>query len=713
MVTGKTILVRISALLIALILTFCLGSTVFAGTVVIKPGRFDHFTLLMPDKAVSGENFVVKLSVYDANNNLITDFSETGKEFSAVASGSATVQPSVLGSSSFSGGVASVVVNSRKAEKIIFSIMESGGSVPVISRDVIVAPNKLDHFVLQAPGTITAGKAFDIKVTAKDFFDNTVQDLDIGKNLKITSIGISSVRVQSGDAVDFRDGHGTVNLLSEKAGNVVIELQDVISGSRGKTEDILVTSAALSYFRLQASKSAVAGEPFDLLITAFDAFDNVVTDYVSTGSGVRLSTSGRSKIEPAIVSASEFRNGQAIAKVIYEKAEQMQISARESGKEQFGKTQEIQVLNATPDHFVVITPDTAMSGQKFRVKIEAYDRFNNLVDNFNFVGNDVMLNTTGSGTISPSKIPPSAFTGGTAVANVTYDKAESFQITARMAVGRQTGRMIAISEQEMKRDMTPVPDKAEKGGIGQPVEDKPKASIIKEEHRAQPEKKSDVVSGRNGRTEKDRLSVKSDVEKKPEVEQKKQAADKKGVPGKDSSVKKTVTIEKKVTEKKRPEKRSVSSESEKELPVAKPAEKKPEKTAIEGKGKPPVVAAKKEDKKTDKPTPYNISKVSIIEANKKAMLVINTSNPNGNLDFSDEIESKYGKEWLKLKIRPALNSAGKSFKFKSAFIGDVLVEEDKTAGESLVYVYIELIPSGVAYDIARIKNTLVVTLSNP
>ena len=63
------------------------------GTVVIKPGRFDHFTLQIPERLVAGEGFVVKVQVYDAYNNLITNFSESDKEFVVSATGSATVQP--------------------------------------------------------------------------------------------------------------------------------------------------------------------------------------------------------------------------------------------------------------------------------------------------------------------------------------------------------------------------------------------------------------------------------------------------------------------------------------------------------------------------------------------------------------------------------------------------------------------------------------------
>ena len=94
------------------------------------------------------------------------------------------------------------------------------------------------------------------------------------------------------------------------------------------------------------------------------------------------------------------------------------------------------------------------------------------------------------------------------------------------------------------------------------------------------------------------------------------------------------------------------------------------------------------------------------------MLVINITNPNGHLDFSDQIESRYGKEWLKLKLSPAINKTEKAFKFSSAFIGEVLVEDDKESQNAL-NIFVQLLPSGVTFDIARIKNTLIVTLATP
>ena len=745
---GKNSLL-IRAIFLLFVFTLIPCSPAVAGTVVIKPGQFDHFTLQMPERAVAGENFVIKVSVYDANNNLITNFSETSKEFKVDVSGAATSQPSVLSASAFSGGIANVLVNNKKAEKTTFSIRESGGTVPVISRDITVVPNKLDHFSLQAPGSVIAGNAFEIKVAARDMFDNMVSDVDIGKNIKITSTGTSSVKVLGRGALDFRSGLATAVFSAEKTGDVVIELQDITSGSRGKTQGIQVTPAALASFKLQAPKAAVAGEPFELLIAAYDMYNNLLTNYSSSGSGIKLTSTGSSMIEPASVNPSAFRNGQSTVKVIYEKAEEIQIVAREANRDQSGKTAEIQIANAAPDHFVVITPDTAVSGRKFKVKIEAYDRFNNLAKDFNLVGNDVVLSASGSGTLSPSKIFPPDFTNGVAVADVMYDKAESFQINARMASDKAPGR-ISISEREEKTQVAHVPPPpAEMRDVRKAQEPEPQTARAKEtkeelrqakaerpQQKPEPKKetaKKETPKKAEAKKEVTKKEPKKEAETQPKKEAKKETA-KKETPKK-AEAKKEVTkkepikeveaqpekeakkeVAKKEIQKKEakePEKKPSEEKlaaPTKEVPAAKPTEKKP---LAEETKKPVVELAKKEEKKPDRPLLYNLSNVSIIEAKNKAMLVINISNPNGTLDYGDEIESKYGKEWLKLKMSPAVSSTEKLFKFKSAYVGEVRIEEDKSGGRNTVNVYIELVPSGLTYDIARIKNTLVITLSNP
>lgn len=606
---------KIISSLICIITLFFLSSS-FAGTVIVKPGRFNHFTLQIPERIVAGESFVIRVQVYDSHNNLITNFSEAGKEFKVGVTGLANVQPSHLGPASFPGGVTNITVTDKKAEMIVFSIYEIGGTVPVVSKEIVIPPNKLDHFVLQAPATVTAGTSFDARIIAKDIFDNTVSDAEmVGRNIKITSSGTSSLKVMDTYAPDFKNGTASVNLLSEKVGDVVIEVQEVATGSKGRSQNIIVNHAALSYFKLYTQKEALAGEPFEITIAAHDVYGNPINNYTSSGNGVVLRSTGSSKIEPSFIKPSEFRNNEAFVKAVYEKAEDISIIAKEHNKNQEGRSNLIRINPAVADHFVVITPDTAMSGLPFKIKVEAYDRYNNFVKNYNLTGSNVVLRTTGSGLLLPSVISPSEFIDGVASVEVVYDKAESFAISATMTPAKAVERITIKEPRVVEKAPEPVPI--------------PKLPIVKK---------------------------KIERRKKPVAE--KEAVE----------AKKPVEAEVKVAKKERPE----------------------------GKVK----------------KPFNISNVSIINAQEKAILVINLVPPDGQLEYKDEIESRDGKEWLKIRLKPAVRKTERSLKFESEFIGEVLVEEDKSERDAL-NVYVELIPPEIMYDIARIKNSLIITTAKP
>ncbi|HAM49798.1 MAG TPA: hypothetical protein DCP92_03570, partial [Nitrospiraceae bacterium] len=128
---------------------------------------------------------------------------------------------------------------------------------------------------------------------------------------------------------------------------------------------------------------------------------------------------------------------------------------------------------------------------------------------------------------------------------------------------------------------------------------------------------------------------------------------------------------------------------------------------------PPIVAKAEVPKKGLKKEgkPYNLSNISLIEAKEKAMVVLTLNPLDGNFEFKEGIESRQGKEWLKLLLKPVIRKTEKTMKFKSGFIGDIVVEDD--APESVVYVYIELIPGKVTYDVARLKNSVIVTVARP
>lgn len=585
--------------MVAVLLVFAASSVSHSGNIIVKPGGFDHFAVQLPEKVRAGEGVIVKLQAYDMHDNLITNFAETGKEFKVSVSGSAKVQPAILKAALFMGGSAGITVTGNKAEVVVLSIFEAGGTVPIVTKEVAIQPNKLDHFFIQSPPAVTAGNKFDIKIIARDAYNNPVADTDIEtKNIKLALAGTAGLKIVSADMV-FRNGASIATLMAEKTGESAIEVHDTATGSRGASHAFKVMSAGLSYFKIYAPKEAVAGEPFEVTISTFDAFDNPMDNYSSSGRGVNISSTGQAKVSPSFIGQSEFKNGRAVVKMRYEKAEEISIVASESGMSQQGKSTAVRI-NPSPESFVVVTPDSVVAGQRFRIKVEVYDRFKNIVRNYNLIGNDVYLNASGTGMLSPKRVHASEFVNGVASVDAMYDKAESFAVSASVAPGKEE-RKITVKEQK-KEVSVPAPVKSpEKSAI-------PKPKAIE----------------------------------KPAAEEEGETA-------------------------------------------AKTAEKK---------------AAER---------PFEISKVSLLEGKSKAMIIMNMNAPKGNLEYKNRTESIDGKEWIILSLKPAVNKTKNLWKYKSAFIKEIHMEDDKAAG--VLNIRIETMGKQFTFDINKVKDSLIISIT--
>lgn len=622
---------RFSFLSLLLTVFFLLSSgyqEVIGDTITIKPGRFSHFTLHIPSTPIAGDSFIVRLQAYDIYNNLITDFNETGRDFETGVSGSAQVEPKVLKASNFRGGSALVSIRDKKAERITLSISEIGGTLPILTKEIVIRPNRADHFALQSPSQIKAGESFDLRVIVRDAFENiVVDDTGMGKDLKINIGGTGSLKSLDTGALNFRAGTATVRFLSEKVGEVAIEIYDPLSGSRGKSPSIRIVPAGLSSFSVQASKEAVAGEPFEVTITPLDNYGNPITNYDAIGDGVVLSSSGKGRIHPDRISPSGFKGGYVVAKVIYELAENIEIVATESNKKESGRSGPVKIKPAAPDHFIVITPETASAGQSFKLRIEAYDRFNNPIRDYNLVGGDVYLDTTGSGVLTPSFVPPSEFINGVAVVDAIYDRAESFSITARMALKRE-----AVKIEEKKREVT-------KPEVVIPPVEKKIEPVPPKKVEEKPKPLPPVVKG------KPKPEIKKEIAKKPE-----------GI--------------------KKPEPKKAKKPEIKETKKPEPKEiKKPE---------PKKEVAKKETAIGS----YEVTDIGIVESKKRAILVITS---NGPLDHKTSLITKDGKRWLNLRVSPAVRKMEKTQRLKSSFVGDVILEEEGNVLSILLEVLSEAV----------------------
>jgi hypothetical protein len=418
----------------------------------VKPGKLDHFVLTAPPSALAGESFLVRIEPYDASGNLITEFRGKAGVFAVNVSAGGEVVPAKLRSEEFAVG-ATVKVTTRRAGILELTVTEGEGSTPLASVQARILPNRLDRFVVNAPREVTAGEAFQARVIAQDAYGNTKDDLaDVREGLRVEIQGTGSAAAVDKTAPAFRGGEATFTFQPRKAGSIRVAVQETRTRSAGESAAIKVNAAPLDHFTVLGPKAAGAGEKFIVQISAYDAFENPVTNYEAQGDGVVLRPSGAGVLAPGAVAAKEFKDGQARVTLTYTKAEALRVGVREQNREAGGESEAILITPGDPDQFRVNTPAEAVAGEGFPVQIEALDRFGNLIEDYDLRGLEVHLSTDGRGQLAPATVSPASFVRGKATVTLLYTRAESFSVVA--ALSREAlEKLIA----ERKRQAPPAP----------------------------------------------------------------------------------------------------------------------------------------------------------------------------------------------------------------------------------------------------------------
>ena len=133
------------------------------------------------------------------------------------------------------------------------------------------------HFSVTAPGTASAGTPFNVTVTALDASNSTV----ISYSGPVEFISSDGQPVQPTSAT-LTGGTGTFPLTLNTTGSPTIT---AISGPLKGTSNAVVVAATVSTrftVVLAGLNYATIGSPFNITVTAMDAFGNTVTSYSGT-----------------------------------------------------------------------------------------------------------------------------------------------------------------------------------------------------------------------------------------------------------------------------------------------------------------------------------------------------------------------------------------------------------------------------------------------
>jgi hypothetical protein len=647
----------------SLILLTVLQAT--AGTIIVRPGRLDRFAFTAPESAVAGESFLVRIDPFDANGNLITEAPAQGSQFTISASGGAEVSPSRIRPADFTGGI-TVRVTDKVAEFVELSIIEEGAATPLTSVRIPVYPNKLDHFTVNAPKAATSGEDFQVRIIARDAFGNAKIDLpDIRSSLSVDSVGSGTLRRISNQLPPIRSGELTLSFEPLKVGKVRVVVQEQGTHSSGESREVEIGPSHLDHFLVLTPQVAVAGEKFAITVSAMDRHDNPVTRYNTQGTGVLLQPSGTGLLEPTFVAAADFRSGQAKVKLSYTASGSFRITAQESNGEMSGSSDPVSVIATDPDRFVVTAPDEAVAGEGFPVKIEAMDRYNNLIEDYDLRGLQVFLSTDGSGQVTPTTVSPSAFAKGKATVEIAYSKAESFTVIA--ALSREDLEKI-IRERSRRAPAPPPPSPLTPEEI---AHEKERELALKAREEAM---KARVEVQEQEAARAEALAAREEAQKVMEA----------APAGKGPAPQATP-----------PPPPTVLPEPQK------PRAPEPEAARV------PLPPPLPEGVKVAKRTVQELSQISLIESKGQALLMLETTGP---VSYNASTGSGRFREWIFVELFPVQRDPKKVADFinvESELVGEVQVEE---LDADKIKVSLQILPSDISYVVSQQGSAVVVKI---
>jgi hypothetical protein len=253
------------------------GHTGVSGNFTVNPGPLNHFTFNnISSPQIAGSNFSVTLNARDAFSNAV---SHTGTVTLQDNTGTLTASNLV-----FSNQTSQTINNANVTKAQASVILSTVGAIPGQSNSFAVNPAPLSSFAVTntSGGNIAnqgAGQPFDILITARDQFLNTVVGFSGSVSISLNTGSISPT------STNIANGSGTVTVTIPVAGN---SRQVNVSGGgeTGSSNTFNVVPQSLQSFSIVTINSPqTAGVPFQVTIEARDGVGgagNIATDFNGT-----------------------------------------------------------------------------------------------------------------------------------------------------------------------------------------------------------------------------------------------------------------------------------------------------------------------------------------------------------------------------------------------------------------------------------------------
>ncbi len=275
------------------------GHTGVSSPISVVHAQIASYSVLPVPNKEAGALFANSITALDVFGNVaVTDFS-TVVNMATTATGlnfyTDNLKTTTTTTYQLSGGSVVYYATNTKAETFTITATDSLFKTGT-SSNIIVYPSQVQSYQITSPAlSPNAGTDFTGTITGHDAYGNMVL------NDSITSFNVTSVPANVSfylsDGITPTGSYtltsGTVNYYARcnVAGAVTISITDFF-GRSGLSPSFVVNPGPISGYSVDSSPSQVAGLGYANIITAKDAYGNIVTADSSTVVGVSSSGSG-------------------------------------------------------------------------------------------------------------------------------------------------------------------------------------------------------------------------------------------------------------------------------------------------------------------------------------------------------------------------------------------------------------------------------------
>lgn len=407
------------------------NGTVDIGAFEVQIGPAVRMDVNAPSSAAAGTLFNLVITVFDAYGRLASGYTDTvtftsTDPYPGVFPPDYTFTAGDQGTHTFAG----LRLFSAGTQTLTASDTASNGIFD--SATIAVNGQPANHFLVGGPPSVVSGTPFDVGVSALDPYGNV--DTNYTGTVTFVSTDTAAGVVLPGNYSFTRADAGIhafsggARLLT--AGSQTITATDTISGIASSAA-IMVTSSAppADHFLLTAPATAVAGNPFAVIVTALNSQGQIARGYA--GTVTFSSTDPYPGMLPSAYTFTQGDNGaHTFAGVTFFTAAGQTLTAQDSGTSSILGVVTLIVHASSANHLLIAAPPTAVAGTPFSLTVSLLDPYGNV---------DTGYTGTVTVTSSDRNLRPSAYTltgadNGTHVFDANVFTAGAQTLTARDAV---------------------------------------------------------------------------------------------------------------------------------------------------------------------------------------------------------------------------------------------------------------------------------------